>query len=1142
MKKALLLFLLICSISVCSSQQLEGPAAALVVPGAEVVRYSEHTKQLQYIRFGADGPASLEEFLSRRQPWMPEVNGGVSWREKSSFKDRLGVRHRRMQMLVEGLPVEGAVLVVHESGGRLVALNGDLYGVQVKGVEPRLKAEEAMARALDHFKADRYMWENGGMKTRFDASRLRYLPQPELVWGPVGQQLRSNHFRLAWKMDVYAMEPLRREWVFVDAMTGEVMCTMNRIHTADVVGSAQTYYSGLRTITTDQTGPNSFRLRESGRGGGLETWNLLAQTDYQFATDFTDSDNFWNNANPQLDEFATDAHWGTESTFDYYHSQHGWSSYDGNNAPMISYVHYAYRYGNAFWDGQTMTYGDGDSVYFSSPLTTLDICGHEFTHGVTENTAGLLYWEEAGGLNEGFSDIFGKAVEHYARPSQTSWLLSPECTFGQGIRSMADPKVFNNPSCYQGQYWSVGLDPHYSSGVPNKWFYILVVGESGTNDLGNAYNVTGLGYAKAEAIAFRTLTTYLTPGSQFADARFYAIQSAADLYGYCSPEVIATTNAWYAVGVGGPWNPVAQAAFSVHPRNHCTVPATVTFTNSSNGVGTYFWDFGDGNSSTAANPTHTYGSQGTYTVKLVVSHCAGGADSLVLNQCVVVDTNQTCALTMPVIGQTFLDDCRGRVLDPGGDGLYMDNCTTIVVIAPPGADTVKLHFNEFALQDNEDFMWIFDGPSISSPLIGKYTGGTLPNGGTIVSTTGAITVRFMSDWYFTYPGFDFDYECVMSTLPPAANFTAASFISCDGTVEFEDISGHFPTSWEWDFGDGGTSTQEDPVHQYAQPGSYTVKLRCCNQNGCDSLTLSNVVIYNPNAQVCEVTELPAQGNVVVTGCAGTLMDDGGTSNYSLNTITSVTIAPSGANTVELKFTQFDLELGFDFVRVYNGMSTQSPMIGNYTGGTLPINGQAFVGTSGALTVELRSNATNAAGGFEAVWNAFGATGGPTAQFAAPTTANVGQVLNFTDQSIGATSWNWNFGDGAMSFLQNPSHAFASSGVYQVVLRVTNSDGCAHEYSQNVYVGIVGTDPTAAIVLDLWPNPARDRVQLDLRLPMESPVRLRLMNALGQQVWVEELAETSRLERVLDVSAFAKGVYFLRVETDNGVVTRKIALN
>ena len=330
---------------------------------------------------------------------------------------------------------------------------------------------------------------------------------------------------------------------------------MNLIREGDVPGIAHTKYSGIQTITTDSTGSGSYRLRETARCG-IETYDLNTGTDYLTAVDFTDTDNTWKNVNAQNDEVATDAHFGAEKTYDYFMFKFGRYSYDDLNSPLFSYVHYDVDYDNAFWDGIKMTYGDGDGTS-TDPLTALDVCGHEITHGVTEYTANLIYQDEPGALNEAFSDIFGTAIEFYAAPAMADWFVGEDfdlTTGGNGFRNMSNPNEDGQPDTYKGTNWYVGVmdngGVHTNSGVANYWFYLLSEGGSGTNDIGNTFSVDSIGIDKAAQIAYRALSVYLTNTSDYKDARMATIQAAIDLYGSCSPEVIATTNGWYAVGVG----------------------------------------------------------------------------------------------------------------------------------------------------------------------------------------------------------------------------------------------------------------------------------------------------------------------------------------------------------------------------------------------------------------------------------------------------------------------------------------------------------------------------------------------------------------------------------------------------------------
>ncbi|WCC44961.1 M4 family metallopeptidase [Tenacibaculum finnmarkense] len=223
-----------------------------------------------------------------------------------------------------------------------------------------------------------------------------------------------------------------------------------------------------------------------------------------------------------------------------------------------------------------MTYGDGSSNgnegngYFDA-LTSIDVAAHEIGHAVCSNTANLAYQRESGAMNEGFSDIWGAAVEHFAKgngndlaPDASVWLIGDEIDRRNGssaLRSMSNPNERNQPDTYGGVNWkepNCGTPTrsndycgvHTNSGVLNYWFYLLTVGGSGTNDINNAFNVDAIGMEKSAKISYRLEANYLSANSTFEDARVGSITAAEDLYGANSIEVQSVTNAWHAVGVG----------------------------------------------------------------------------------------------------------------------------------------------------------------------------------------------------------------------------------------------------------------------------------------------------------------------------------------------------------------------------------------------------------------------------------------------------------------------------------------------------------------------------------------------------------------------------------------------------------------
>lgn len=303
----------------------------------------------------------------------------------------------------------------------------------------------------------------------------------------------------------------------------------------------------------------NYRLREVGRGGGISTYNALNVESYNESTDFVSSQSFFNDINNQA---GVSAHWAQEVTYDYFLNHHGRKSYDDENGRLIAYVNWSSESGknNAFWIGYASLFGAGNGGTVN-PLSDLDIVGHEITHGVTESSAGLIYENEPGALNESFSDIFGIAIEiNKLGLNENSWQIGENVTESSpNIRSMKDPNSRHSPDTYKGKYWRNSTDDpvsnndyggvHYNSGVQNYWFYLLSAGGQGVNDNGDSYTVSGIGVEDAARIAYRNLTLYLQPTSVYYDAANYSVQSAIDLFGENSVQHLAVIDAWYATGI-----------------------------------------------------------------------------------------------------------------------------------------------------------------------------------------------------------------------------------------------------------------------------------------------------------------------------------------------------------------------------------------------------------------------------------------------------------------------------------------------------------------------------------------------------------------------------------------------------------------
>lgn len=554
-------------------------------------------------------------------------------------KDELGYSHSRYEIRYNNVPVHNAVIVTHAIGGKIASINGDLSSIQKPSNSVVLNEQNALQKALNKVNAKKYKWENkeeeNHMKEALNDPNFTYSPNGQLVLYSINSKVVY-----AYKFCIYAEEPLYKANVIVDAQNGKILQEENMICHADVPATANTKYSGVKSFTVDNVAASSYRLRETGRGNGIRTYNLNNGSNYGAATDFTNTSTSWTTTG--VDQAATDAHWGAEMTYDYYMLNHNRNSIDGAGYNLLSYVHYNTNYQNAFWDGTRMTYGDGGGSY--TIFTALDVCGHEITHGLTSNTSNLNYSNESGALNESYSDIFGNSIENYARPSQWSWKMGEDMTVsGNGLRNMSNPALFSDPDTYNGTYWYTGTADnggvHTNSGVSNFWYYLLVAGGTGTNDISNSYTVNAIGWTAASRIAFRALTVYYTPTTNYATARNLSIQAAKDLYGNCSNEVVQVTNAWYAVGVGPAYSNSISPNFTASGTSFCSVPVTINFNNTTASGITYSWNFGDGSAvSTATNPAHTYTANGTYSVKLKATGCLSAIDSITKVAYITINT------------------------------------------------------------------------------------------------------------------------------------------------------------------------------------------------------------------------------------------------------------------------------------------------------------------------------------------------------------------------------------------------------------------------------------------------------------------------------------------------------------------------
>ena len=262
-------------------------------------------------------------------------------------------------------------------------------------------------------------------------------------------------------------------------------------------------------------------------------------------------------ANPakSTDKAAKEAYEGALATYDFFQKVYERNSIDDRGMCIDSSVHFETNYDNAGWDGRQMLYGDGDGVYFNRFTSSIDVIGHELTHGVTEYEAALEYHDQPGALNESMSDVFGSLVKQWKAKEtvdKADWLIG-EGLFtkkvrGKALRSMSapgtaydDPKLGKDPQPGTMKDYVKTHDDeggvHINSGIPNHAFYLT------------AMELGGHAWERAGRIWYVTLRDALRPKASFATAAKRTWQIAGVIFGTGSEEQKAVKAGWEGVGV-----------------------------------------------------------------------------------------------------------------------------------------------------------------------------------------------------------------------------------------------------------------------------------------------------------------------------------------------------------------------------------------------------------------------------------------------------------------------------------------------------------------------------------------------------------------------------------------------------------------
>ena len=327
-------------------------------------------------------------------------------------------------------------------------------------------------------------------------------------------------------------------------------------------GTPQERSDAIRTLTTDQT----FRIARAEASAAVQPNRPSAMTAdaHKQRTIYTANNTQTlpgqlvraENGPPSGDVQADEAYDGLGATFDFYWQTFERNSIDDAGLPLLATVHFNRNYDNAFWNGEQMVFGDGDGKLFNRFTISLDVIGHELTHGVTQDEAQLRYSGQSGALNESISDVFGSLVKQFKlnqTADQADWLigaglLAPGVN-GVALRSMKDPgtayddKVLGkDPQPKDMKHYVQTYEDnggvHINSGIPNHAFYLAAVA------------IGGKAWEKAGRIWYETLRdARLKPSATFRTFARLTVVNAGQLFGQGGSEQQAVLQAWAAVGI-----------------------------------------------------------------------------------------------------------------------------------------------------------------------------------------------------------------------------------------------------------------------------------------------------------------------------------------------------------------------------------------------------------------------------------------------------------------------------------------------------------------------------------------------------------------------------------------------------------------
>ncbi|WKN42607.1 M4 family metallopeptidase [Tunicatimonas pelagia] len=540
------------------------------------------TANNQAARIATDFPSAANLYLDEVSELMQISAPNDEFVPKQQWTDVRNNRHLRLQQQYQGIDIYGSEIIVHANQRAVQGLNGRYMPTpHLLNTNPSITDTDAIQAALGQLEAVSYLNET-------QKKLLQYTgPEAKLVILP---NWETGTPQLAWQ--VMARPNMLDYWeIMIDAQSGALIQKTNltcsfapEMHLphgkTDADADAHHHHSAPRQATQSMS---PLRLTNASQGSGIDLNNVNQTLNVWQASDGfglidASKDIFkspagtsiqdlegvlitydalsrpepesvsisFSETNVFADPAAVSAHVNVSIAYDYFRQKHNRLAIDGEGGNILSVVNYveddSSGMDNAFWNGTFMVYGNGD-VAFRPLAGSLDVGGHEMTHGVINATANLVYRNQSGAINEHIADVFGVLIEN------EDFLLGEDVVNTQvfpsgALRDMESPhnggtslrdngfQPDHMSEIYTGEEDNGGV--HINSGIPNRAFF-LIANEIGRDRAGELY--------------YHALTTYLTASSEFSDLRLALLNSANDLFGADAAEIQVVATAFDAVGI-----------------------------------------------------------------------------------------------------------------------------------------------------------------------------------------------------------------------------------------------------------------------------------------------------------------------------------------------------------------------------------------------------------------------------------------------------------------------------------------------------------------------------------------------------------------------------------------------------------------